>query len=228
MKYIINIIVLLSILTFSSHADTKNGMLNYDDLLPNKYWKYMIGYKYDYDNPECSVRWNKRTASFLLTGKNCDQLEPNKIKEDAIKSINFITKKMKDQYHIDFESYYAAVDDGTINIKGNNKDYSYPKSNNIHPSRNTNYDYIQMKWQGIGIWIQGCADYASGMGSSKTHADTYQGNKIDKKFPQLKSHLVKQIYDHGWKNAVNVNFYCDTYAEFFIDQLLLSVNDLRK
>jgi len=135
---------------------------------------------------------------------------------------------MKDQYHIDFESYYAAVDDGTINIKGNNKDYSYPKSNNIHPSRNTNYDYIQMKWQGIGIWIQGCADYASGMGPSKTHADTYQGNKIDKKFPQLKSHLVKQIYDHGWKNAVNVNFYCDTYAEFFIDQLLLSVNDLRK
>lgn len=189
----------------------------------------MVGYKYDYDNPECSVRWNKRSAAFVLTGENCTKIEPNKIKEDAIKSIKYITQKMEHLlYHVDFESYYAAVADGTINNKKEKKDYSYPKSNNILPSHNTNYDYIQMRWQGIGIWIQGCADYASGMGSRKTHADTYQGNKIAKKFPQLKSHLVKNIYDHGWENSVNANFYCDSYAEFFIDNLLMTVHDLRK
>jgi len=222
------IAVLLFLLVSTSHASVENKTLNYEDLLPNKYWKHMVGYKYDYDNPKCSVRWNKRSAAFVLTGENCTQLEPNKIKEDAIKSINFILKKMADQYQVDFESYYAAVNDGTINTKIDNKDYSYPKSNKVLPSRNTNYDYIQMRWQGIGIWIQGCADYASGMGSKKTHADTYQGNKIAKKFPQLKSHLVKNIYDHGWENSINVNFYCDSYAEIIIDKLLMSVHDLRK
>lgn len=226
MKYII--VTLLYLLTFISHANTKNQTLNYDDLLPNKYWKYMLGYKYDYDNPKCSVRWNKRSASFALTGENCIQIDPNKIKDDAIKSIDFITKKMANNYHIDFASYYAAVDDGTINTNESKKDYSYPQSNKTLPSRNTNYDYIQMRWQGIGIWIQGCADYASGMGSRKTHAETYQGNIIDKSFPKLKPNLVKILYDQGWKNAVNVNFYCDSYAGLFVDKLLMSVHDLRK
>lgn len=64
-----HIIVLLSLLIFPSHANIRNETLNYDDLLPNKYWKYMIGYKYDYDNPKCSVRWNKRSAAFVLTGE---------------------------------------------------------------------------------------------------------------------------------------------------------------
>lgn len=228
MKSII-LAALLSIVTLVSHANTVNQTLNYDDLLPNKYWKYMIGYKYDYDNPECKVRWNQRAASFVLTGENCIQIEPNKIKEDAIKSIEFITHKMSDSYyHFNFETYYAALEDGSINTSSKKKDYSYPESNNPLPSRNTNYDYINMRWQGIGIWIQGCADYASGMSSRKTHAETYQGNNIYKRFPQLKSNLVKILYDHGWKNAVNVNFYCDSYANIFVDKLLIEVNDLRK
>lgn len=226
MKYII--VASLYLLTFIPFANAQNKTLNYDDLLPSKYWKYMIGYKYDYDNPKCSVRWNKRSASFVLTGENCVQIPPNKIKEDAIKSIDFISKKMGDHFQFDFESYYTAVGNGTINTIENKKDYSYPKSNRKSPPHNANYDYIQMKWEGIGIWIQGCADYATGESSRATHAETYNGNTIHKYFPHLKPHLVKILYDQGWKNAVNVNYYCDRQAPFFVDRFLMSVHDLRK
>lgn len=188
----------------------------------------MVGYKYDYDNPTCNVRWNKRSASFVLTGEQCTQISPSKIKEDAIKSIDFISNKMPNNYHVDFASYYAALADGSINSNEHKKDYSYPKSNRTLPSRNSNYDYIEMRWQGIGIWIQGCADYASGMSSRSSLAETYQGNRIAQRFPQLKPDLVKILYDQGWKNAVNVNFYCMNYAGLFVDELLISVNDLRK
>jgi len=222
-KKFITILVLLHLSTFISHAET----ITYENILDKKYWQYMIGYKYDYDSLECNVRWNQRSASFVLDGKNCNQLQANQIREDAIKSINFLIKTMGE--HSDFRDYYSALDSRTLNNKKKNKEPSYPPSNKLHPSRNPDYDYIQMRWTGIGIWIQGCADYAAGFTNpNKSLTETYQGNKIDKKFPTLKPNLVKDIYDNGWKNSANINFYCDRYASLVVDKLLMSVNDLRK
>lgn len=225
MKLILIALLFINYLSIIAHSNPLDNEVS----LPREYWRYMIGYKYEYKSPLCLVTWDKRSATFLLNGENCSQLEVKKIKEDAIASINFLKREMGE--HNDFSDYYEALANGTLNKSQDNqqKYNSYPEPYPVHPSRNPSYDYIQMRWQGIGIWMAGCADYAEGATSPRTNlSNTYQGETISKRYPHLHSYMVKHLYDMGWKSAVSVNYYCHVYGGRFVDQYLLQVKDLRK
>jgi len=205
-------------LLFISHA---NEIIR-EDSLPRKYWQYMIGYKYEYTNPNCNVGWDYRKSSFILEGQECSSLKSNIIIKDAITSIDFLIKKMGE--HNDFSDYYQAIADGSLNKIKQNPPQSYPKLS----SQNYSADYIHMRGVGISVWIYGCADYAAGLSTRTNHSETYNGNLIANRFPNMNPHMIKHIYDEGWKYSERINFMCDTYAHYFVDQYLSIVQDLRK
>lgn len=78
--------------------------------VPEKYESFMNGYEYEYKNPNCSVHWHIRSATFLFDGRpesECNKISAHKMTEDAIKSINYV--KSKGDYE-DFSDYYYQME----------------------------------------------------------------------------------------------------------------------
>lgn len=107
----------------------------YDDplnRLPIRYWEYMDGYKYQYAE-DCTVAWHVRTSSFLIpTGGRCPELSDEKLKADAIKSIEYAQAKSSAK---NFYEYYEEIE----------------------PTR-TPYTIDQSRADARALWSQSCLD----------------------------------------------------------------------
>ncbi|CAM4314725.1 hypothetical protein [Kerstersia similis] len=108
MKTNIGIILLLTSLSAHSESNSisAHGLdQSISDRLPMEYWDYMPGYKYEYSN-NCTVHWHVRTSTFL-GGPNCQNISPEKLKSDAIKSINYAKSKSNAK---NFDEYYFLLE----------------------------------------------------------------------------------------------------------------------
>ncbi|MFV9474673.1 hypothetical protein ACM5Q9_09665 [Advenella sp. RU8] len=80
--------------------------------LPEKYWSYMEGYLYKYSK-DCTVRWAKRASAFITFG-DCQNIGNEKLKADAIKSIEYAQARSKAK---NFDEYYREIESKPKTIK---------------------------------------------------------------------------------------------------------------
>lgn len=107
------------------------------DRLPQKYWEFMDGYKYQYA-PDCTVVWSIRTASFLVP-TTCPELSNETLKADAIKSIKYVQARSGAK---SFHEYYEAN-----SVKG-------------HPA-SAPYSIDQSRADAIDLWRRACLNAKS-------------------------------------------------------------------
>lgn len=174
--------------------------------VPEKYESFMRGYKYEYKNPNCSVHWHERSATFLFDGRpesECNKISPQKMTDDAIKSINYV--KGKGNYE-DFSDYYYQIELAK-------KPYSIQQANQ----------------DAISIWVTGCSDYKKGK-ITQDFPSFYQIGKISNSYPRIKENITIHLYDHGWKTSLanEAHLICEEVGYYTTLSFLDNLGDIRK
>jgi len=73
------------------------------DSLPEQYWQYMDGYRYEYSG-NCLVGWDVGSAEFIVPGA-CSVALYDRLNSDAIKSIEYMRSKSDAR---NFHEYYTS------------------------------------------------------------------------------------------------------------------------
>lgn len=193
------IILILVAINFVSEAN--------EYTVPIEYELFMEGYEYNYPKYNCSVHWHPRTASFLVNGdpdnSNCDKISAEKMRNDAIKSIEFVKKQ---------GSYK------------NFSEYFYKKE-----LAKTPYSFQNAQLDAMKIWIKGCYDYKKGRITQK-FAESYDIGNLGYLYPKIKDAISVTIYDSGWKIALanQSQLNCEEVAYYLLPDYLKSMGDIRK
>ncbi|MBS7820247.1 hypothetical protein J7552_03010 [Wohlfahrtiimonas chitiniclastica] len=167
--------------------------------VPREHWEFMYGYKYDYKSPMCSVAWNVRSASFLTSGVGCEQISAEKMRNDALASIEYVKKL--GQYE-DFSDYYYQLEEKR-------------KSSFIVT--------YAVKRDARLIWAEGCHDSMRRKYVDKSKHVNNEKEMI-RSFPELKERLVMMLYRNGWKAAERKRgINCSEAAPIIVsDELILN------
>lgn len=166
---------------------------NNDKPLPQKYWDFMAGYEYKY--PKCTVSWSERTASFLVDGEGCNKISSEMMKNDTIKSIDYVRKNSS---FTNFLDYNAAIE-------------------NIRNSYSQNDENIDAE----RIWERGCLDFKEGLNIGD-FSKTYNPAESIKKYDWLKINAVINLYSDGWnyarlmKGIVDCSYYAALRAREYV------------
>lgn len=184
------------------------GIANSEDLIneysmPREYWGYMLGYKYDYKKPQCSVKWNEREALLIYSGKGCSDISAEQMRADAIKSIIYIQKQGD---YSDFEHYYLSLEE----VK--KKQYTSGMA-----LRDAQF-----------IWLTGCNDYKKGLSLGDfSHANDV--GKMMQTYTGIKERIVISLYSDGWNIAkFNKGFVnCSNSAPYRVNDFVSGVNIMR-
>lgn len=174
--------------------------------VPEKYESFMNGYEYEYKNPNCSVHWHIRSATFLFDGRpesECNKISAHKMTEDAIKSINYV--KSKGDYE-DFSDYYYQMELAK-------KPYSIQQANQ----------------DAVSIWVMGCNNYKEGK-ITQDFPSAYRIGKISNLYPRIKEHIVIHLYDHGWQTSLanKAHLICGEIGYYTTSSFLDNLGDIRK
>lgn len=175
-------LLLIYILSFAS-AET----LIDEYSLPRKYWGYMLGYKYDYKASSCYVTWNPRTALLHTVGSGCSEITPEKMRSDAIASIQYILSKGS---YSDFKHYYSIQEENSY------KNYL------------ENYHIVDAIQDLHIVWLNGCLD--------NQRKKTPKVSSMISTYIALRPNVVSQIYWDGWNisNARDGKIECRDPAGF--------------
>lgn len=146
-----------------------------DYSMPRENWPFMQGYKYDYSG--CSVLWHEGRASFFTIGNDCEKISSEKMKADAIKSIEYVRKNSSAK---SFEDYYSLIDKAA-----------------------TSYTQQQANQDAGHIWMSGCSDYKNGMNAGDFGGWLKLGDTV-KAYPKIKSIAVNRLYMDGWNVALGL------------------------
>jgi hypothetical protein len=164
-----------------------------DYSLPKEHWNFMDGYKYEY--PNCSVAWSGRTARFLPYGNGCDNISPEKMKADALRSIDYVKKNSSASNFLD---YYTLIEQA-----------SEP------------YSAYEANQDAQIIWASGCSDFKNGLNDE----DFKKWLKLDvtiSKYPKIKRIPVIKLYMDGWdtahlmKGVINCNDFAPYRAKDYV------------
>lgn len=174
--------------------------------VPQEYELFMNGYEYEYKNPDCSIHWHGRSATFLFDGRpesECKNISPQKMTEDAIKSIRYV--KSKGNYEDFFDYYYQ--------MELSKKPYSIQQANQ----------------DAISIWIMGCTDYKKGK-ITQDFPSSYRMGKISNSYPRIKEHIAIHLYDHGWQTSLanKAHLICEEIGYYTTLSFLDNLGDIRK
>lgn len=171
-----------------------------DYSVPREHWKFMEGYKYEY--PNCSVAWSARTATFLTSGDGCDDINLEKMKTDALRSIDYVKKNSSAS---NFFDYYTVIEQG-----------SEP------------YSAYDAKQDAQIIWASGCSDFKS----SLNDGDFTKWLRIDatvSKYSKIKNIPATKLYMDGWETARLMKgvINCNEFAPYRAKDYVSGV-DIRK
>lgn len=140
--------------------------------VPREHWEFMDGYKYDY--PGCSVGWSIRTGSFMVNGDKCDHISAEKMRADALKSIEYVKKHSNAH---SFFSYYEASE-----LKAD----AYMQEQAVADAQK--------------IWFSGCSDFKNGMNEGDFRKWLRLSDNTDG-YPKLKKMAFTNLYLDGWETA---------------------------
>lgn len=184
-------ILAISLLTGLANAADANQYS-----VPQKYWDFMDGYEYKY--PQCSVHWHVRTSSFLVSGKGCNKISANKMKNDALKSIEYLRTNT---LHPNFYEYYE------------NQQFKKTKSQ---------YTLYHAKTDATKIWNKGCMDYKKG--NNEKNFPKY--HQLPTNYPNLKRNAIVYLYSDGWNLArANKGFIeCSSMADYRSNEYLSGID----
>ena len=190
---------LIFLLTLSFNLQAKDFDFSVDDQ------NFMLGYIYEYKNPDCTVAWHDRSATFLMSesDKNqCDQISKEKLISDALKSIEYV--KSKGNYE-NFLDYYSDLE-----------------------LRKTPYSIQQSNIDAKNIWIKGCLDYKKGL-STKNFGEANRLWDTTLQYPRIKRHLVIKLYGNGWDMALNNKGFikCQEIGYYVAESFLDGLGDIR-
>lgn len=168
--------------------------------MPSKYWEFMNGYRYEYSNPVCNVAWHMRSATFLASGDGCEQITSERMRKDAIISIEYVQQQ---GHYEDFSDYYYQLEE-------NKKESSIVS--------------YALKRDARLIWIEGCNDSKRRMYVDKSKHLNNEKEMI-RSYPELKERLVMMLYRNGWRSAEHKRgaINCSNAAAFIVsDELILN------
>lgn len=165
----------------------------------------MFGYIYEYKNPDCTVAWHTRSATFLISDSDknqCDQISKEKLISDALKSIEYV--KSKGDYE-NFSDYYSDLE-----------------------LRKIPYSIQQANIDAKNIWIKGCLDYKKGL-STKNFGEANRLWDTTLQYPRIKRHLVIKLYGNGWDMALNNKGFikCQEIGYYVAESFLDGLGDIR-
>jgi hypothetical protein len=171
-----------------------------DYSVPKEHWNFMDGYKYEY--PNCSVVWSDRAATFLASGNGCDNISPEKMKADALRSIDYVKKNSSAS---NFFDYYTLIEQA-----------SEP------------YSAYEAKQDAQIIWASGCSDFKNGLNGG----DFTKWLKIDatvSKYSKIKNIPATKLYMDGWETARLMKgvINCNDFAPYRAKDYVSGV-DIRK
>jgi len=175
--------------------------------VPVEYEAFMDGYEYIYPEYNCSVHWHPRSATFMVGGEpdknNCEKLSIEKIKKDAIKSINYVKSQGN------YESFF---------------DYFYKKELAQKP-----YSFQDAQLDAMRIWIKGCSDYKKGR-ITQNFPEAYDIGNLAYLYPRIKSTVSVIIYGDGWETALanKSQLNCQETAYYLIPNYLKGMKDIRE
>lgn len=171
-----------------------------DYSVPREFWGFMEGYKYEY--PNCAVAWSGRTATFLPYGNGCSDISSEKMKADALKSIDYVKKNSNASNFLD---YYTLVEQA-------NKLHGVKEANE---QANRPYGIDDANRDAQTIWVSGCSDFKNGL----NEGDFPKWLKLEpnvNKYPRIKRAPVINLYMDGWNMARTTNgvINCDELAPY--------------
>lgn len=120
------------------------------DSLPEKYWRYMDGYKYQYSG-NCLVRWNPASAEFIVPDA-CSVSLYERLNSDAIKSIEYMRSKSGAN---NFSEYYSLLE----GAHGATQKRATAVESSHEPA--SNYSEEQATIDAIDLWRQACVNAKS-------------------------------------------------------------------
>lgn len=167
---------------------------------------FMMGYTYEYKNPNCKVAWHDRSSNFLVDDSDqnqCNQISHETLVSDALKSIEYV--RSQGDYE-NFFDYYADLE-----------------------LRKTPYSIQQANIDAQKIWIRGCLDYKKGL-STKDFGSAYNVWNIALNYPRIKKHLVIKLYGNGWQITKDNNAFinCEEVGYYTTRSFLNGMGDIRE
>ena len=164
---------------------------------------FMMGYIYEYKNPDCKVVWHDRSATFLINSLECNQISHETLVSDALKSIEYV--RSQGDYE-SFSDYYAELE-----------------------LRKTPYSIQKANIDATKIWIRGCLDYKKGL-STKDFGNAYNVWNTTLNYPRIKRHLVIKLYGNGWQIAKDNNAFinCEELGYYITQNFLNGMGDIRE
>lgn len=167
--------------------------------VPEFHWKFMTGYKYEY--PDCTVAWSERTATFLVSGNGCDKISDEKMRSDAIASINYVKKNSSAH---DFSSYYAMLEE-IRRIEAGEKRIVTPAPAPVSNSKPNSYSKLAK------IWAAGCSDYKKGMKLGDFSKSLNVEGIVDLNITTDRRTVIT-LYMDGWDSAHGTKGFIDCEA----------------
>lgn len=120
-------------LAFTAALFSAPVLAGHHDSLPEKYWQYMDGYRYQYTE-SCLVGWDVKSAVFLVP-ESCPGSITGQLNSDAIKSIE-----------------YAKANSNARNF------YEYYSSLDAKPQQSTQYSQFDARRDAKEMWRMACID----------------------------------------------------------------------
>lgn len=193
-------IILIFLLTLPFNLQAKDFDFSREDQ------NFMMGYTYEYKNPNCKVAWHDRTSSFLVDGQDqsqCNQISHETLVSDALKSIEYV--RAQGDYE-NFFDYYHKLE-----------------------LRKTPYSMQTANIDAKKIWIRGCLDYKKGL-ATKDFGNAYNVWNTTLNYPRIKRHLVIKLYGNGWQIAKDNNAFinCEEVGYYITQSFLNGMGDIRE
>ncbi|WDH25070.1 hypothetical protein [Pseudomonas chlororaphis] len=143
-----------------------------DYTVPRDQWDFMRGYRYEY--PGCTAFWNERNGAFLTVGEECERIGSEKMRADAIKSIEYVKRNSSAS---NFLEYYALANQAE-----------------------NQYTQIDANADAQKIWLAGCFDFKNGMNAGDFRKWLKLGDAT-KTYSRIKKIAVTKLYMDGWETA---------------------------
>lgn len=152
-----------------------------DNRLPKEYWAYMNGYRYEYGKG-CTIRWINRASTFNAIG-DCSGLSNDRLKADAIKSINYAKSVSNVK---DFEEYYKLPE--IVNQQKEAKATQLATKKKTQQSA-SGYTIEQSRVDAYKLWYFTC--------SNRKSFNIVPFNEMAAKFPGIGQMHAARLYRHA-------------------------------